>query len=119
MVVAHGDVNGQLKEDVERRLNRALGDKANVIILRLECAAGEGGDDQTAYDLAKFIAGLKDRADRPVKTIAYVTPSARDVAAFLALACDQIVMQKDAHLGDFEKYLRAHPGTPGGAAHGT
>ncbi len=109
LVVAHGEVNGQLKEDVERRLNRALGDKANVLILRLECAAGEGGDDRTACDLAQFIAGLKDRADKPLKTIAYVTPSSRDVAVFLALACDQIVMQKDARLGDFDNYLKAHP----------
>ena len=109
LVVAHGDVNGQLREDVERRLNRALGDKANVIILRLECAAGESGDDGTAYDLANFIAGLKDRADKPVKTVAYVTPSARDVAALLALACDQIVMQKDARLGDFDRYLKDRP----------
>jgi membrane-bound serine protease (ClpP class) len=106
LVTARGEVNGQLKEDVERRLDRALGDKANVIILRLECA---GGDDRIAYDLARFIAGLKERADRPVKTVAYVTPEARDNALFLALACDQIVMQKDAHLGDFENYLRAHP----------
>ena len=109
LVVAHGDVNGQLREDVERRLNRALGDKANVILLRLECAAGDSGDDQIAYDLAQFITGLKDRADKPVKTIAYVTPSARDVAVFLALACDEIVLQTDAHLGDFDKYLRAYP----------
>ena len=106
LVTARGEVNGQLKEDVERRLDRALGDKAGVIILRLECA---GGDDHIAYDLARFIAALKDRADRPVKTLAYVTPEARDNALFLALACDQIVMQQDAHLGDFENYLRAHP----------
>ena len=106
-VVARGDIDGAFKEDLERRLNRALGEKANVIILQLECA---GGDDQTAYDLAQFIAGLKGRADRPIKTIAYVTPSADNTAAFLALACDEIVMQKDAHLGDFEGYLRDNPG---------
>ena len=51
-VTARGELNGQLKEDVERRLDRALGDKASVIILRLECA---GGDDRIAYDLSQFI----------------------------------------------------------------
>ena len=72
----------------------------------MECA---GGDDRIAYDLSQFIIRLKDRADRPIKTVAYVTPEARDNAIFLALACDQIVMQQDAHLGGFENYLRAHP----------
>jgi membrane-bound ClpP family serine protease len=105
-VTVRGDIDGELKEDVERRLDRALGEKANVIILQLECG---GGDDQTAYDLAQFIAGLKDRADRPVKTIAYVASPATDTSLFLALACDQIAMQKDAHLGDFQGYLQGHP----------
>ncbi len=85
-----------------------LGDKANVLILRLECAPATAATT-SAWDLAQFIAGLKDRADKPVKTIAYVTPSSRDVAVFLALACDQIVLQKDARLGDFDNYLRAYP----------
>ena len=39
LVVARGEVNGQLKEDVKRRLNRALGDQATVIIIRLEVRA--------------------------------------------------------------------------------
>ncbi len=106
-IKVEGVIDGRLKEDVESRLGRALHEKANVLILDLECA---DGDDRTAYELGQSIAGLKDRADRPIKTVAYVSSSARNTAAFLALACDEIVMQENAVLGDFESYLQEHPG---------
>ena len=105
-IKVEGVIDRAMKEDMDRRLGRALNEKANVLILDLECG---GGDDQTAYELGQSIAGLKTRADRPIKTVAYVSSSATDTAAFLALACDEIVMQKDAHLGDFEAYLQEHP----------
>ena len=102
-----GAIDGTLREDLERRLNRALGDHVNVLILDLECG---GGDDRSAYDLGKAVADLKAHADRPIKTIAYVSSSASDLSAFLALSCDEIVMQEDAVLGrNFQGYLKEHP----------
>jgi membrane-bound ClpP family serine protease len=105
-IQVHGDIDAQLKDDLDRRLERALGEKANVLILDLECG---GGDDQIAFALGEKIVSLKTRADRPIKTIAYVSSAAKDTSAFLALACDEIVMQKDAVFGgDFEDYLKEH-----------
>ena len=105
-IKVEGAIDGRLQEDLDRRLDHALNEKANVLVLDLECG---GGDDHTAYEVGQSIARLKTRADRPIKTIAYVSSSATDTAVFLALACDEIVMQKDARLGDFESYLQEHP----------
>jgi membrane-bound serine protease (ClpP class) len=102
-----GPINGELKEKMKRRVGRALRKNANLIVLNLECG---GGDAQAAYDLADFFANLnKEHADQPVKTVAYVSPQARDLTVFLALACNQIVMDKEAKLGGFEEYVRNHP----------
>ena len=106
-IKVEGVIDGRLKEDLDRRFGRALNEKANVLILDLECG---GGDDRTAYEIGQSVAGLQARADRPIKTVAYVSSSATDTAAFLALACDEIVMQKDAVLGGFDAYLQDHPG---------
>ena len=42
-------------------------------------------------------------------TVAYVTAQARDVAAFLASAGTEIVMDNNAQLGDFQRLLQARP----------
>jgi membrane-bound ClpP family serine protease len=107
LVKADKPLDGALVEDVERRIRQAVGDKANVLVLQLECG---GGDDQAAFDLADFLAKLNDaRPDRPVQTVAYVTDKASDTATIVALACDQIVMQRGAALGGFDRYAQAHP----------
>jgi membrane-bound ClpP family serine protease len=102
-----GSISGEMSERVQRHVKRALGRKANVLIFKLECGDGDSGK---ANDLALFLAHLNDnRFANPVETIAYVTPEARNTAAFLALACDKIVMHPQAKLGDFERYLRVNP----------
>lgn len=101
-----GNISGEMKERVQRHIKRALGQKANVLILKLECG---DGDSSKAHELALFLAHLNDDRPNPVETIAYVTEQARNTATFLALACDKIVMHPKARLGDFERYLRANP----------
>jgi membrane-bound ClpP family serine protease len=117
-IVASGTLNGELHEKVKRRVRQALGQKANLIILQLECGDGES---QAAYELALFLTELnKERADNPVETVAFVTNQARNTAAFLAFACDRIFMQREtkqgevvtqpgAFLGDFERFLKDRP----------
>ena len=110
-------INGELKEKVQRRVRRALGQKANLLIFQLACGDGES---QTAHEVGLFLAGLNDsRPDRPVETVAFVTNQARNTAAFLAFGCNKIVMQREVararfhpafrRLGDFDRYMQGHP----------
>src|SRR5262249_35245760 len=65
-----------------------------------------GGDTQVAQDLASFLRGLTDIDEQgrfPVQSIAYIPKKAPDAATILALGCTDIVMGKDAEIGDFEK----------------
>jgi membrane-bound serine protease (ClpP class) len=92
---------------LERRIRRAVGRKANLIILNLE---SEGGDTTHVLSLAKSLRELKDDTDsKRVKTIAYVAKDrSLGAATFLALGCNEIVMSPKSHLGDFH-YLRTGP----------
>jgi membrane-bound serine protease (ClpP class) len=116
-IVLKGAIDGEMKERVKRRISHVLGQKANLLLLELACG---GGDSQAAHELAGFLTGLNDHRQTPVETIAYVTREARDTAAFLAFACDKIIVQGEvqqngqivregAILGGFERYVREHP----------
>jgi membrane-bound serine protease (ClpP class) len=116
-LVVGGQITGKLKDQFDERLTRALGSRANLIIVQLEC---HGGDSSLAYEMGMRLAGLEDEAGYPVQTVAYVTREAGDTAAFLALGCHKIVMQgaegnahgdagRSAVLGGFEDYLERHP----------
>jgi hypothetical protein len=120
-IVVSGPLTGELKEKVERRVKKALGQKANLLLFELSCF---DGDSQAAYELGLFLADLKDPRGEPVETVAYVTGQARNTAAFLAFACNKIFMQREvkqgadvvqptARLGDFERYVQEHPGREG------
>jgi membrane-bound serine protease (ClpP class) len=117
-ILVSGPITGELKEKVKRRVRKALGLKANVLILELACGDGES---QAAHELAVFLSEINDSRREPVETIAYVTRNADNTATFLAFACNKIVMQREikqggqvvqkgARLGDFDRYMQAHPG---------
>jgi membrane-bound serine protease (ClpP class) len=112
-VVIGGQFNHQMEEAVRHRLRRSIGQGANFLILQLECG---GGDPALARKVADFILELKDNSgQQPVMTVAYVTAQAGDYALFPALACNDIVMEKNAKLGDFERLL-AEPEGKGATA---
>jgi membrane-bound ClpP family serine protease len=107
-----GPVTPALKETLQRQVGRAIGDKshaANLIILQLvDCG---GGDIKTANELARWLRDLKDdKGEYPVMTVAYIPKSAPDTAAFLALGCTEIVMNKDATFGDFSDIITQKKG---------
>ena len=103
-IVVNGHVTPALRETLQRRISTAVRKGANLIILQLECGEGE---TEVARDLANFLRDLKDDAGKnPVKTVAYVTRRARDTATIFALGCTDILMDQEAHLGDFEHYLK-------------
>jgi membrane-bound ClpP family serine protease len=116
-IVLSGPITGEIKEKVKRRVRKALGQKANLLILELACGDGES---QAAHELAVFLAELNDHRREPVETIAYVTGNADNTATFLAFACNKIVMQREikqngqvvqkgGRLGDFGRYLQGQP----------
>jgi membrane-bound ClpP family serine protease len=99
-------ISKAVREALERRIRKAVGDHANVVILQLECG---GGDTQAAQDFAEFLRDLKDEDDQgkfPVVTIAYIPKAAPGAATILALGCTEIVMGRGASIGDFEKVYR-------------
>jgi membrane-bound ClpP family serine protease len=109
-LVLSGEVNGGLRERTARQIKRALGQKANVLILQLEC---RDGDSEVANEMARELLRLNEGRATQVEIIAYVTPQAANTATFLALACDRIVMQPEARLGNWERYMQGHPSLEG------
>lgn len=121
-IVVQGQITEKLKEQFKRRIQRAVGHKANLLIVQLECS---GGDSQAAYEMGLELAKLSEQ-ESPIQTIAYLTRQARDTATFLALGCHKMVMQQPAEedlkrqannpnfqppplLGGFADYLSTHP----------
>ncbi len=100
-VVIGGQLDGPLAESTQRHIKTALGKGANLLILQIQCSQGDG---QAAVDLAKYLEDLKTNSSKPIRTIAYVTENARDTAAFLALACDEMVLDPRTNL-DFEAFV--------------
>jgi membrane-bound ClpP family serine protease len=100
----HGALNRATEERVKRHVNRLIGrEGVNFLIVQLDCA---GGDPVVARELAEYLSTLRDTTGQyAIKTVAYVTPQARDHAVFLALACSEIVMDQHATLGDYERFL--------------
>jgi membrane-bound serine protease (ClpP class) len=79
---------------VQRTIEEEMRDEEiNFVCLRIESDGGSIADSMT---LANFLAGL-DRGQ--IRTVAYVPAKALADAALVAVACDQLVMQKDALLG--------------------
>jgi membrane-bound ClpP family serine protease len=102
-IEVRGAVNGALAETLKRQVGRAINQKANLLILQLECG---GGDTLVARDLAAWLSERKDdKGEYAVMTAAYIPRNAPDTAVFLALGCTEIVMQKDATFGDFSDIL--------------
>jgi membrane-bound ClpP family serine protease len=112
-----GDVDGAMRESVNRIIRDIKRKKGNVLILSLEC----GGND---LDAARALADDLRKAaegDDAVLTIAYIPERAAAAATFLAFGCSNIVMSKrketadpnhledtkEAQLGDFEAVFKS------------
>ena len=97
----HGALDPGKLNSLDRRIKAAVRQKANVIILHLDC---EGGETMDAATMAEKLRTLTDFGGvLPVKTIAYVPPGkSLGAATFLAVGCSEIVMAPDARLGGFD-----------------
>jgi membrane-bound ClpP family serine protease len=100
----------QFLATIERLIRQAIGRQANFIILQLESS---GADTQDlfgvllqAQTLGEKLRKLRDDKDEfPVMTVAYIPERAPDAAVFLALGCTEIVMGKNAVIGDFDSLV--------------
>ena len=87
-------INEKLIESVMHSLQEEIdNNNANFILLVIDTPGGSSGDVET---LANYLAG---RDPSKVQTVAYIPSQAPSEAAFIALACDHIVMQKGATIG--------------------
>lgn len=111
-----GPVNSVFLERLNRRISAARSQRANVLVLQLECS---NGDVVAAREVADRLLALQqtDGEKSPMQIIAYIPDEAPDFASFVAFACSEIVMrqaktdeieerqrtgQKERLLGDFE-----------------
>jgi membrane-bound serine protease (ClpP class) len=81
-----GQLQRMMQEEIVRR-------DVNFICVWID---SPGGSPESSMTLANFLASL-DPGER--RTVAYIPREARADAAFVALACDHIVMHPDAVLG--------------------
>lgn len=100
VVEVRGPLDGGKVNSLRRRIHRAVGLNANYIILHLD---SEGGDTGDVLSLANEIHDMKINSGTvPVRFVAWAPPGrSLGAATFLALACSEIVLGKDAALGDF------------------
>jgi membrane-bound ClpP family serine protease len=93
-IAVKGPITTQLVSRVERLIEDQIhGEDANFICLWIDSPGGTLAD---SMNLAGFLADLDPAS---VRTVAYVPSEARSDAALVALACDQLVLNRDAVLG--------------------
>ena len=79
---------------IQRLINRAVSDGANMIIFEVD---SPGGYMDTMWELRYAITDL---SDKNVRTVAYIPKTAMSAAAVISLSCDEIYMKPDAKIGD-------------------
>ncbi len=79
---------------VQRLINRAVADGANMIIFEVD---SPGGYIESMWALSNAITYL---TERKVRTVAYVPEQALSAAAVISLSCDEVYMKPGAKLGD-------------------
>jgi membrane-bound serine protease (ClpP class) len=114
-VVIEGLIDTALRERVRRQIETAKARKENTFFFVLETSAG--GDPGAARELADLIVALGKDPEYRARTIAFVPGDAPELAAFVAFACQEIVMWyaeagREAVLGDFSALVDRPKGQP-------
>lgn len=78
---------------LERRMERAVSDGADAIVIELNTP---GGDMFATLDICNL---LKDRSDTPANTVAWIRPHAYSAGTLIALACREIVVAPGSTFG--------------------
>lgn len=114
-VVIEGVIDTALKERVRRQIETAKARRENTFFFVIETSSG--GDPSAARELADLIIALGKDQEYRARTIAFVPGDAPELAAFVAFACQEIVMWyaeagREAVLGDFTAIVDRPKGQP-------
>lgn len=117
-----GEVDGAMRESLNRIIRDVHRKKGNTLILTIACSGGDlGVARQLADDLVKAQTG-----EDALLVIGFIPEQAADSAVFVAMGCTDIVMSrrrdaqdgiggeapKEAEIGDFEGVIKGgKPGT--------
>ncbi len=93
-----GLITAAVATETEHKIKDQVEEGVNFVCLYIDSA---GGKHEDCMDLAKFIAALDSSK---VRKVAYIPRMARGNASLIAVACDQIVMGKEAVLGGSGDY---------------
>ncbi len=94
MLTISGMVDSSLKARVSREIRKAAQESIETIVFDIQLS---GGEFATCYDLANEIAMAGGSIKR---TIGFVSKDLSGHAVLVAFACDEIVMNDTARLGD-------------------
>src|SRR4051812_5857561 len=108
VIPIRGEINDYSRDAFMRRLSKARGLGAKVIIVQLDTP---GGLVTSALDISRTLRGLRD-----VRTIAFVDNKAYSAGAMIALACDEVIMVPNAVIGDCAPITISSTGDVVGAA---
>jgi membrane-bound serine protease (ClpP class) len=93
-IAVKGPISATLTDQIQNLVQTQIHDQdVNLLCLWIE---SPGGSPNDSINLANFLVGINSEERR---TVAYIPTEARGDAAFIALACDQIVMRPRAVLG--------------------
>ncbi len=92
IVPIHGEISDVTTESIERRVEQARADGAQVVIFEIDTP---GGLVTSALDICHYIMNLTD-----IHTVAWVNTQAISAGSMISLACDEIVMSPASSIGD-------------------
>jgi membrane-bound serine protease (ClpP class) len=93
-----GEIEPVLAAYVKRSVEKAKKDAADCVILRIE---SPGGRVDSSEEIADYLLDLPAE----IHTVAWVEDHAYSGAAMVSLSCREIVMGKQAHLGDSQPIM--------------
>jgi len=92
VIEIHGEIDAITKTTVQRRLERALKDGCDAVVLELDTPGGEVG---ATLDICSII-----KSEAPANTVAWVRPKAYSAGTIIALSAREIVVTPAGSFGD-------------------
>jgi membrane-bound serine protease (ClpP class) len=94
MIRLHGEVDDMMLKSLQRRVDIARKAGCTLVVYEID---SPGGFVDSTLEICRITRRLRDEK---LATVAWVHDTAYSGAAFIALACQQIVMTKEAVMGD-------------------